>query len=353
MGLGAPSGISPFAFVLTVLAFFLNVAAWRAVGLGSHPEHSLSNLLPRLRVCLIFQLFFAACLLLALAFSHTGMIMGIAFAALITPAVFLVIGGRRVPGAVPSTSPPSVNPADKLNELKDQFVTLASHELRTPLSVINGFSEILLREKLGPLNEEQRRRLRKILSQGQRLNRIVDDLLDLSRIRSGKIEVRSDVFDLVPVLKSCLDDHASVCEQLGLTLCDDVPDCLPDVRGDVERVTQVVINLLNNAVKYTPAGGTVRLGASPDSATGRVRVEVRDTGIGVESSDLEKIFQEFYRVSSDYVRKSSGTGLGLTIVKQIVQAQGGEVGAASDGPGKGAVFFFTLPQARMQYLRAA
>lgn len=238
------------------------------------------------------------------------------------------------------------NSAERFNDLKNEFLTVASHELRTPLSVINGFAEILVREKLGKVNDEQKRRLRKILMQGQRLNRIIDELLDLSRIRSGKIEVKKDVFAIVPVLKVCLEDQKVVCEQQNITLIDDVPDVLPDVVGDIERVTQVVVNLLGNAVKYTPGGGEVTLSVKVENAKKRILISIKDTGIGIDPSEQGQVFQEFYRSTDMQARKHSGSGLGLAIVKQLVEAQGGTVGVTSQGQGSGSTFFFSLPTAK-------
>lgn len=234
---------------------------------------------------------------------------------------------------------------ERFDKLKDEFLSVASHELRTPLSVINGFAEILVREKLGPLNDEQKRRVRKILMQGQRLNRIIDELLDLSRIRSGKIECRRDVFDLIPVMKAALDDHQIVCEQQDVKLVDALPDVLPDVVGDLERVTQIVVNLLNNAIKYTEPGGCVTMKAGYDKQSHEVRIEVIDTGIGIDPGDQERVFKEFYRAQHHHARKYAGTGLGLTIVKQLVEAQRGRVAVTSEGLGKGSTFLFTLPAA--------
>lgn len=232
------------------------------------------------------------------------------------------------------------------NRLKHEFVSVASHELRTPLSVINGFAEILVREKLGPLNDEQKRRVRKILMQGQRLNRIIDELLDLSRVRSGKISMRSDVFDLIPVLKASLDDQKIVCEQNKIELIDELPDVLPDVIADIDRVTQVVVNMVNNAVKYTGVGGKVGMKAFHDVSKRQVRVEVWDTGIGIAPEDQQRIFREFYRAIEKHEKKYEGSGLGLAIVKQLVETMGGKVGLYSEGLGKGSTFFFTLPLAR-------
>ncbi|MBN1687757.1 MAG: HAMP domain-containing histidine kinase [Candidatus Omnitrophica bacterium] len=258
--------------------------------------------------------------------------------ALIPACLFMVLSRKWL-----KTERESRNSAERFNQLKDEFLTVASHELRTPLSVINGFAEILVREKLGGLNEEQKRRVRKILMQGQRLHRIIDDLLDLSRIRSGKIEVKNEVFALVPVLKAALDDHEVLCDQQRIELKDQIPDELPDVCGDLERVTQIVVNLLNNAIKYTEPGGSVTLIASCDRNRGHVMVEVKDTGLGIDPKDQQHVFEEFFRSSQQGTRKLSGSGLGLAIVKQLVEAQGGRVGVESPGLGQGSRFYFTLP----------
>lgn len=234
----------------------------------------------------------------------------------------------------------------KFDKLKDEFLTVASHELRTPLSVINGFGEILVREKLGSLNDEQKRRVRKILMQGQRLNRIIDELLDLSRIRSGKIECRRDLFDMVPVLKACVDDHMIVCEQQKLKLVDEIPDVLPDVVGDLERTTQIVVNLLNNAIKYTEPEGTITITASYNEKDHEVKVSIIDTGIGIDPEDQGNVFKEFFRAQQRHGKKYSGSGLGLTIVTQLVETQGGKVGVFSEGLAKGSTFYFTLPTAK-------
>lgn len=258
-------------------------------------------------------------------------------------AYFLWMVSKRSIFSVPEESLPS---RQKFDKLKHEFLSVASHELRTPLSVINGFAEILVREKLGPLNDEQKRRVRKILLQGQRLNHIIDELLDLSRIRSGKMDIRRDVFDMIPVLKACIDDHMIVCEQQNIGLLDRLPDVLPDVVGDLDRITQVVVNLLNNSIKYTDPGGTVTLSAFYEKEKGRVRVEVTDTGIGIDPEDQVRVFEEFYRASQKHTKKYSGSGLGLAIVKQLIECQGGEVGVYSKGLNEGSQFFFTLPAVR-------
>ncbi len=236
-----------------------------------------------------------------------------------------------------------LEPVSKFDQLKEEFLKVASHELRTPLAVINGFGEILVREKLGPLNYEQKRRVNKILMQGQRLHAIIDEMLDLSRIRSGTIECRRDVFDLIPVLKAVIDDHQILAEQQGLQLIDKLPDLLPDVIGDVERTTQVVVNLISNAIKYTEVDGTIEISASVDAEENLVTISVTDDGIGIHPDDKDEIFREFFRAQQRHVKKYSGTGLGLTIVKRLVEVQGGCVNVHSAGLGKGSCFTFTIP----------
>ncbi len=255
----------------------------------------------------------------------------------ILPALLFIYFRTQFSGAEESMASMS-----KFNQLKDEFLSVASHELRTPLSVINGFAEILVREKLGPLNDEQKRRVRKILMQAQRLNRIVDELLDLSRIRSGKAPIRRDIFDLVPVLKACLDDQQVVAEQQKIELKDEIPDVLPDVVGDLERITQVIVNLLNNAIKYTEPGGKVTLSAAYRKAKNEIYIEVRDSGIGIDAKDQARVFEEFYRCNHQYARRFAGSGLGLAIVKQLVEVHGGSVGVFSEGLSKGSIFYFTL-----------
>ena len=290
---------------------------------------------------LLLTLMFLVQAFLAPAWKHFALESAWLIIAAIPAVIFLCFRGQS---SVIGRSE-AIASMERFNQMKDDFLSVASHELRTPLSVINGFAEILVREKLGALNDEQKRRVRKILMQGQRLNRIVDELLDLSRIRSGKVDVRNEVFDIVPVLKACLDDHQIVCDQQKIALKDQIPDVLPDVNGDLERVTQIVVNLLNNAIKYTEPGGTVTLLVAEDTEKRELKIEVLDTGIGIDAKDQVHVFEEFFRSNHQYARKYSGSGLGLAIVKQLVEAQNGRVGLYSEGLGKGSSFYFTLPLA--------
>lgn len=304
-------------------------------------RHSTRNLFTGLlsAVFLALTLIFSSPFLFDSA-AHVFTLPWIGVVMAILPAVLFLYFRSQFSGAEES-----IATMEHFNRLKDEFLSVASHELRTPLSVINGFAEILVREKLGPLNDEQKRRVRKILMQAQRLNHIVDELLDLSRIRSGKVQIRHDVFDLVAMLKACLDDHQVVCEQQNIQLVDEIPDVLPDVVGDMERINQIIVNLLHNAIKYTEPGGVVTLAAAYHKAKNEIYLEVRDTGIGIDPKDQARIFDEFFRCNQLSARRLSGSGLGLAIVKQLVEAHGGTVGVQSDGIGHGSTFYFTLKPA--------
>lgn len=291
--------------------------------------------------------FLAVCFLIYafLAPKDFWIIETVSFVAGALPIIFFIWLRPWIFAAAQKEDPKS-HQLRRFEKMKEEFLSMASHELRTPLSVITGFAEILVREKIGPLNDEQKRRIRKIIMQGQRLNRILNELLDLSRIRSGKIEVKKEVFDVVTLLKACLDDQQILCDQQQLTLRDQIPDVLPDVEGDLERTTQVIINLLNNAIKYTEPGGSITVSAIYNDLNKEIRVEIRDTGIGIAPEYQAHVFDEFYRVNHEAAKKVCGSGLGLAIVKQLVETQKGRVGVFSEGQDKGSLFYFTLPTAK-------
>lgn len=321
------------------LGIFIGMIAYHVSNPKDRNIHSLA-------VAFLFLLttlaFFVQALMMS-PWNETSVEMAWLIAASFPAAFFLYIANKLL---ILQQNIGSTASSPKFDKLKHEFLSVASHELRTPLSVINGFAEILVREKLGPLNDEQKRRIRKILMQGQRLTHIIDELLDLSRIQSGKVELRCDVFDLIPALKACIDDHTVVCEQQGIKLVDHLPDILPDVMGDLDRVTQVMVNLLNNAIKYTDYGGVVTVTARHEQDKDSVRVEVADNGIGIDAEDQPRVFEEFFRATQKHSKKYTGTGLGLTIVKRLVESQGGEVGVHSEGAGKGSIFYFTMPAAK-------
>lgn len=218
----------------------------------------------------------------------------------------------------------------------DEFLGMVSHELRTPVHVLTGFGEILRRGLAGPLTEAQRGYLDKVMDVARALARLVDDLIDVAQIGAGAFALEPGPTDFPALAKEALARHAPLAAAKQLQLADDVPAALPPVRADAQRLQQVLANVLGNAIKYTPAGGQVRLRAG---VKGRMlRVEVHDTGPGIAEEDLEPIFQRFVRRGPE----RNGLGLGLPISRAIVAGHGGSMGVAST-PGRGSVFHFELP----------
>jgi two-component system phosphate regulon sensor histidine kinase PhoR len=227
----------------------------------------------------------------------------------------------------------------RLERVRTEFVANVSHELRTPLTAIRGYLETLLE---GGLDEgDNARRFLEIVSRHtERLGRLLDDLTDLSNIELGKValEVRPTVLweALEPVL-AIIGPRAAV---KGVALSADLPPDLPPVLADSDRLEQILINLVDNAVKFTPADGRVTVSASLRDTM--VEVAVADTGVGIPSTDLPRITERFYRVDRARTRELGGTGLGLAIVKHLVQAHGGALRIESE-LGKGTTVRFTLP----------
>ncbi len=231
----------------------------------------------------------------------------------------------------------------QLDRLKGDFLSAVSHELRTPLTTILGFSEFLEEGVAGPVTAEQRRFVRQIGEAANHLTWLVDDLLDFARMEAGPFRLDPRPLDVVLLLEDALTSMTSAADLAGITLALDVPTDLPEVLADPPRLHQICLNLLSNAVKFTPAGGCVVL-RSRLVGDAMVRVEVADTGIGVPPESCEHLFKKFFRVQGGLTASTKGTGLGLAIAKQLVEAQGGEIGVESE-IGLGSTFWFTLPRA--------
>ncbi len=236
--------------------------------------------------------------------------------------------------------------ADKSRELelasrhKSEFLANMSHELRTPLNAIIGFSEVLLERMFGDVNEKQTEYLQDILSSGQHLLSLINDILDLSKIEAGRMELALAPFHLPQALENAVTLVKERAARHGITLKLDVDPRLGDLVGDERKIKQVLLNLLSNAVKFTPEGGRISLKAV--RADGAVEIAVSDTGIGIALEDQAAIFEEFRQVGSDYARKQEGTGLGLTLTKKFVEMHGGRIWVESE-VGRGSTFTFTLP----------
>lgn len=227
----------------------------------------------------------------------------------------------------------------KLEEIRKDFVANVSHELRTPISSIKGYAETLLDGKV-PDADTVKEFINIIHQNSDRLASLINDLLDLSGIESGKMKMDFSALDIGPIIGRSVDILDKAAKDRSIKVRLDIPPDLPKVLGDQRRLTQVFLNLLDNAVKYTQEGGAVTIAAA--STSKGVEVSVSDTGIGIPEKDLPRIFERFYRVDKARSREMGGTGLGLSIVKHIVQAHGGQVWVHSV-PGRGSTFSLNLP----------
>jgi signal transduction histidine kinase len=220
--------------------------------------------------------------------------------------------------------------AEAANHAKSGFLATMSHELRTPLNAIIGFSEMMQREVLGALgNDQYRAYVGDIHASGTHLLQIINDILDLSKAEAGKIDLSEEIFDLRDIMRSVRQLTAGRIHAAELTQSLDLPDDLPPLCGDERKTKQVMLNLITNAVKFTPAGGSIAISAQWDPAAG-LAVTVADTGIGIPHADLERVLQPFEQVGSSLSRQHQGTGLGLPLVKAIMELHGGRLELRSE-----------------------
>jgi len=228
----------------------------------------------------------------------------------------------------------------KANRLKSDFLANMSHELRTPLNSIIGFSDMLLTQEIGSLTAMQQDFLETVARNGRHLLQLISELLDLSKIEAGHLQLTPESLDLRELLREAVDSVRAQTEKRRHVLDLELPPSPLTVTADHVRVRQVLLNLLSNAIKFTPDGGKVRLlGRRED---GGIRVEVIDTGIGIAPEDQPKLFKEFIQVDASASRHYEGTGLGLALSKRLVELHGGRIGCES-ARGQGSTFWFTLP----------
>jgi len=226
----------------------------------------------------------------------------------------------------------------RVETIKRDFVANVSHELRTPLASIKGYSETLLDGAMDD-RETLSEFLRVIDRHATRMSRLIDDLLILSRLESHQMTIVASPIDLGELVSSTVKGFEKQARDKGITLSVTVPQELSKALGDRDRLEQVMVNLLDNAIKYTPSGGKVMVCACQEDAF--IRVDVADTGIGIPEADISRIFERFYRVDKARSRELGGTGLGLAIVKHIIQGHNGRLHVEST-PGKGSVFSFSI-----------
>lgn len=237
----------------------------------------------------------------------------------------------------------SIAELKRLDQIKSEFVAVASHELRTPLTAIKNAVELVLMEKMGKLNENQKKFLTMAERNISRLMNILNDLLNLSRIESGKMVLKLEELNLRTILELIYFTFQPQAEEKAIELKLDLPPGLPLVYGDREKVEQVLNNLVNNALKFTPKKGEIIISVRRCAEDeGMVAISVKDTGIGIPPDQIDKIFEKFYQVESSLQRSHGGTGLGLAISKGLVEAQRGKIFVQSE-VGEGSTFTFTLP----------
>jgi signal transduction histidine kinase len=226
------------------------------------------------------------------------------------------------------------------NQHKSDFLANMSHELRTPLNAIIGFSEVLSERMFGELNEKQADYMKDIHESGRHLLSLINDILDLSKIEAGRMELEPSDFDLPSALSNAMTLVRERAQRHGIALGLKLDQTLSSIHADERKFKQIVLNLLSNAVKFTPDGGRVDVNAT--LGKDMVEIAVSDTGIGIAPEDQAAVFEEFKQVGRDYTRKAEGTGLGLALTKRFVELHGGTIRLES-APGKGSTFTFTIP----------
>ena len=231
------------------------------------------------------------------------------------------------------------------NKHKSEFLANMSHELRTPLNAIIGFSEVLVEKMFGDVNDKQLEYLQDIHSSGQHLLSLINDILDLSKIEAGRMELELAEFDLQQAIDNALTLIRERASRHGIALAVETDPAISDWVADERKVKQIMLNLLSNAVKFTPEGGKITVRSRKVEA--RVEISVIDTGIGISEADRDLVFEEFRQASGDYLKKSEGTGLGLSLTRAFVGLHGGKISLQSE-LGKGSTFTFTLPEKTLE-----
>jgi signal transduction histidine kinase len=226
------------------------------------------------------------------------------------------------------------------NKHKSDFLANMSHELRTPLNAIIGFSEALMDRMFGDMNEKQLDYQKDIHDSGKHLLSLINDILDLSKIEAGRMELELSTFHLPTAISNAITLIRERAMRHGIALGVEVDQRLGEFQADERKVKQILLNLLSNAVKFTPDGGRVDVSAKLD--TDKVEISVKDTGVGIASEDQASLFEEFKQLGKDSSRNAEGTGLGLSLTKRLVELHGGQI-LVDSAVGHGSTFRVTLP----------
>jgi signal transduction histidine kinase len=228
---------------------------------------------------------------------------------------------------------------------RQAFVSLVTHELRTPLTSIKGYTDLLLKGIMGPVNDAQENFLQTIRSNAGRMSRMLSDLSDINKIEGERLALNIEPVAVTPAVEKALAGFQDQIEQKSQTLNVTLPADLPPVRCDRERLIQILGNLLRNAVTYTPEGGSIDVSAEVKTDKGRLKVTVADDGIGIPADEQDRIFKPFFRASDEKTRQSPGNGLALHLTKQLLALQDGAIDFESER-GVGTTFWLTLPLAQ-------
>jgi len=229
-----------------------------------------------------------------------------------------------------------------LSQLKDEFVFIISHELKLPVTAVKGYLDTIFSQHGSSLNSEARELLQLTEVNSSRLNKLLDDLMDISKIEQGSLQVKLSDVSLQPLISEVLSNLFIDARKKKISLTQE-GDLETGVKADPDRLKEVLTNLVGNAIKYTPDGGRVVVKVKKES--GLAKVSVTDNGLGISEEDQKHLFEKFYRVENDQTRMVKGSGLGLFITKQLVEKMGGQI-AVSSSVGQGSTFYFTLPRYR-------
>jgi len=233
------------------------------------------------------------------------------------------------------------NHAEQATLAKSRFLANMSHELRTPLNSINGFSEVMLDETFGVLNQKQKQYMSNVLASGKHLLRLINQILNTAKVDSGQASIELTVLKTEQLILETSRLIEDLARKKNLEILMDIEPGLPDIEGDDLKFKEILLNLLSNAVKFSPEVGEIGIRAK--SLGSKIEVVVWDKGIGIEAANLTKVFQGFFRVDSPYSRVTEGTGLGLPLAKKLVELHGGQISVESAGLGHGSSVRFTLP----------
>jgi signal transduction histidine kinase len=229
----------------------------------------------------------------------------------------------------------------QLEELKDEFVFIAAHELRTPVAAMKGYLTLILDGVAGPITEKTKEFVNKVINSNQRLIQLVNDLLEVSRSEAGRLTIKVSPVNMSESIDAALSELKPLADQKAMEIRYEIPENLPQVFADPDRVKEVMVNLVGNAVKYSDPKGIVVV--SHETQGDYLVTHVKDSGFGISKEAQAKLFEKFYRIQTGKSKEITGTGLGLFIVKEIIEKINGKIWAESEGEGKGSTFSFSLP----------